>query len=166
MALTTEQLAILVTGSVALLGVIVPALNKRDDRHHARLLWRHERLAKIADTVAAERKQVYVDLLVHMRHEYAWLTSYTPDKLGTSTTPLSTDDDFRLEARLAMWASDEVRDAYEVFGDWLIDWWESPIGGRRTERALSEMARRTTTMEELIRNELQSLASRSTEELN
>ena len=86
-------------------GVVVPALNKRGDRRHERLLWRHHRSAAIADNLATERKQVYIDLLVHMRHEHRWFATYAPDKLGTSTTPFTTDEQFRLEERVALWSA-------------------------------------------------------------
>ena len=31
-----------------------------------------------------------------------------------------------------------VRAAYDIFTDWLLDWWEGPTGGARDTRALSE----------------------------
>ncbi|MBM7520060.1 hypothetical protein [Nocardioides nitrophenolicus] len=103
---------------------------------------------------------------MHMRHERDWFASYTPDKLGTSTTPFTPDEQFRLEARVALWASDEVRAAYDVFTDWLLDWWEGPVGGARDARALADMSGRTEAMEKLIREELRSLTEGSVDRLD
>jgi hypothetical protein len=102
--------AVVVTG----FGLLVTLVNGRADRRHTRQLAQDERLF-------AKRGEVYVDLLMYgtrtmLKAMHTWPDFEPVPASKPPETIFSPLEELRLEARIAAFASSEVKDAVKEFG--------------------------------------------------
>jgi hypothetical protein len=130
----TTFLAILTGGGLAALGGLVSGLltnwlgDKRDHRKYA-----HERVMALEARRQQRLEQAYVELLDHLARHDEWARAVRPF-VGPVPTPepLRPEETRRVEALVAAYGSDRVRDL-------LDEWWKPAVNIRQVDLLLRSL---------------------------